>query len=84
MSDKHCKNLGTGVRSYGIFNNFIEAKEICSNDEQCKGVLDWGCDGISSFNLCYIGNRYESETSFDSCIYDKQGNDNTIKISLLS
>ena len=59
--------------SYGIRPGatLAAAKEICTYDRRCIGVLDLGCDG-GIFHLCDAAYPDYFRTPFD-CVYDKEG-----------
>ena len=49
-----------------------EAKESCTNNDDCSTIYDSGCDDFGPFQLC---DKYSVlENSPSSCIYTKKGN----------
>ena len=54
---------------YSIFTNFPAAKESCSRDSHCTGVMDIGCDG-DILALC-LSNQFINQ--LNSCVYEKIG-----------
>ena len=55
---------------YGEYMLRKFAELACSNDSQCIGIQDEGCNGIGVFRMCKNGFRNPSS----SCIYHKKKN----------
>ena len=68
MDKKHCYD-----DRYGRFSTIQSAKDACSNDTNCQGVYDQGCNSrANEIFLCPTSATYE--TSSSSCIFHKNGN----------
>ena len=68
MKEKHCWG-----DHYGSFPTIQSAKDACSNDTNCQGVYDQGCDsGANDIFLCQTSTTYSSSSS--SCIFQKNVN----------
>ena len=68
LDEKHC--WGDHYRN---FSTIQSAKDACSNDANCQGVYDQGCDAeAEDIYLCRISATYSSSSS--SCIFQKNEN----------
>ena len=65
MHKKHCNN-----NKYDPYESLAEAEDKCTNDGNCRGVYDSGCENRGDFYLCEVGS-YEFGDSTDSCVYEK-------------
>ena len=73
LDKKHCYE-----DRYGSFSTIQSAKDACSNDPNCQGVYDQGCDSdANDIYLCPTSATYE--TSSSSCIFQKNENGKNFK-----
>ena len=68
LDQKHCWG-----DHYGSFPTIQSAKDSCSNDTNCQGVYDQGCDSeADDIYLCRTSATYSDSSS--SCIFQKNEN----------
>ena len=76
MKDTFCTPISDSFFEYVSFSSFTSAKNECSRNSSCKGVLDRGCDGndynFKRFYLCKIAHDY-TDSEYGNCVYDKKG-----------
>ena len=71
-TNKNCegkKYVQEGSNSSSVVQ---EAKDLCTNNDDCSILYDAGCDGFGPFQICDKHSVLENSPS--SCIYTKKGN----------
>ena len=72
LKNKNCRIYASSYGPLGPWLDIDSAKEECSNDIHCGGVLNFGC-GDQIFFLCVIGSIYGvSNDTCDATNYTRQ------------
>jgi len=62
--NKHC----AGAELAGSYTTLNQAEAACSNNLQCAGVYDSGCNSIGTYHICKKGTAFQRSIG-GSCVY---------------